>query len=156
MINQQALQATLIAGLHISARWSINGTPMDFDFSGVRRGLGPVTSAHVSGPVEPDWMDLLLFGEYRYAEGGGASPFLGIRASDGAVCGLDIEREGNSVFLLNSQAVAFIQSFVYLDGYLASGNWPPADAKAKLHDIDPQAYPQSEWHSLLSYLAESD
>ena len=54
----------------------------------------------MNGDLEPEWSALDLFGEEDYAEGGGASPFLGVHRSSGKIFGLDVERDSSEMFLL--------------------------------------------------------
>ncbi len=150
-----AIQSAAVAGLPDRARWVIDGMPLDFDFRDARRGLRRITSEDVVGRAIPnEWSDLLIFGEYDYAEGGGARPWIAVRASDGAACGLDVEQaDERAVFLFNSSIGGFVQTFAALDPYLRRGQRLPADIEARIRGIDPRTYPVSEWRSLIEHLA---
>jgi hypothetical protein len=102
---------------------------------------------------EKEWFDLLIFGEYDYAEGGGASPWLGISKKDGIIYGLDLERE-NALFLLNSSIERFIRIFHLLNEFLGEGKRLPLDVEARVRAIDPEAYPTSDWRLLVDYLID--
>jgi hypothetical protein len=100
---------------------------------------------------------LLIFGEYDYAEGGGANPFLGVRRADGVVYGLDVERSKIPMFVLNSSLDAFVKTFDVLDRYLAEKRALPADVTQVLRRIDPGVYGRSDWRHFVEFvLAEQN
>ena len=74
----EAARAAIITGLPVRARWMLGQTPVDFDFSVGRRGLRHLTAEDVAGSLDgsldESWADLLIFGQYDVAEGGGARP----------------------------------------------------------------------------------
>jgi hypothetical protein len=148
------VRSELVAGLPEGARWTIRGVPLDFDYSDARRGLRKPTADEVPEGDEPDWPDLLVFGRYDYAEGGGAAPWIAVRIADGAVCGLDVERE-DPYFLFNSSVERFIKTFALLDQYLRRGQALPADIEGRVRSIDPEAYLGSEWRFLIEHLTGS-
>jgi hypothetical protein len=87
----------------------IRGTPLDCDFSAERFPLRRLTERDVGGgPVPREWSDCLIFGGCDFAEGGGAFAWIALRESDRFVCGLDIERSGETLFVFNSSLDAFI------------------------------------------------
>jgi len=88
-----------------------------------------------------------------FAEGGGASPWLTIRKSDGSVGGLDVERE-QAIFGYNSSLERFIQTFVLLDRWLTQCQPLPKAVVATVRDIDPDSYPGSEWRLMVEYLID--
>jgi hypothetical protein len=49
----------------------LDGTPLDFKFTVARQGLQSLPG-DVLRFGDGTWSDLLMFGEYDYAEGGGA------------------------------------------------------------------------------------
>jgi len=100
-----------------------------------------------------DWSDCRLIGRYDYAEGGGASPFIAIRGSDGFVCGLDIERDGENTFIFNSSLDRFISTFGLLDPYLRAGRELPSDIESHVSRIDPKAFPLSDWRECIELAA---
>lgn len=113
----------------------------------------PLTASDiVSGPIEAAWTSLRLFGEQDYAEGGGASPFLGVDLDSGEIFGLDVEREKSQMFLLNSDVDRFIQTFLALDGALRLGALRDAQIGQRLRQIDPGAFDRSEWQLLSDYV----
>ena len=71
-----AARSAIIAGLPIRARWMLEETALDFDFTQAHEGLRHVSTDDHSGDIEKDWTDLLIFGQSDYAEGGGASPWI--------------------------------------------------------------------------------
>lgn len=126
-------------------------SPLDFDFSEAGPGLREVRGDDVGGEVDEPWRDLLIFGSSDYAEGGGASSWIVLRASDGAVCGLDVECE-EPVYVFNSTVDRFIRTFALLDEYLGRVRPLPSDIGGLVERIDPACYPRSYWHSLIDYL----
>lgn len=95
-------ESILATALPEKARWMIDGAPLDFEFTVASHGLQPLPN-EVQRFGDATWSDLLVFGEHDYAEGGGARALLCIRERDGAVLGLDLEREV-AIFPLNSSA----------------------------------------------------
>jgi hypothetical protein len=148
----EAARAAIIVGLPSRSRWWFEGVPLDWSFSEARRGLRTVSGdGIVGGDVEKEWADLLVFGRYIYAEGGGASPWVVIRGADGAVCGLDVERE-DPVFWWNTSLDQFIRTFTLLDKYLGLGRPLPPDIGASVRDVDPVGYLESEWRLMIDDL----
>jgi hypothetical protein len=152
-LDPEAVRSALASRLPLAARWMINETPMDYDFSAARRVLQPLDRDALLDAPEAEWLDLLIFGEYDYAEGGGANPFLGVMRATGAIHGLDVERDDQPLFLLNSSTDAFIETFTFLNSFLGAGRPLPTDADARLRSIDPHAYPDSDWKRLVEYIA---
>jgi hypothetical protein len=138
--------------LPLRRRWTFDGTPLDWDFSASRRGLGPLDKSAYDFRLKPAWLQLLIFGEYDYAEGGGANPFLGIRSVDGAVFGLDFERDRQPLFLLNSDLSAFVETFEALDAYLRRARRLPEDIDETLRAIDKAAYRRSDWKPFIGFV----
>src|SRR5262245_40516622 len=112
-LDLEALRLAIVARLPVRARWWVHDTPLDYDFRVARQGLDTLAKDAVEFGEE-EWSDLLIFGEYDYAEGGGANPWLGIRKTDGAVFGLDPERE-NALFFLNTSIEDFFRTFTLLN-----------------------------------------
>jgi hypothetical protein len=146
-----AVRSAIIAGLPIRARWMVEDTPIDFDFTVAHEGLRNVTTDDVSGGIDEEWTELLIFGHFDYAEGGGASQWITARKTDGAVCGLDLEREP-AIFVYNTSVDKFIRSFFVLDQYLGHGRPLPSDIESLMRDVDRDCYPASEWRSLIDFL----
>ncbi len=144
----------IVAGLPPLARWMLRDTPLDFDFSDARLPLHNVSSDEVTGEIEEEWADLLVFGRYNYAEGGGASPWIAIRRSNGRVCGLDVERE-DPIFEFNSCLERFIRTFSLLDRSLRHGESLPPGIEEGVRQIDPESYSRSDWRLMIEYLVES-
>jgi hypothetical protein len=151
--DPEALRSALASRLPLTARWMINETPMDYDFSAARRVLQPLDKDALLDAPEAEWLDLLIFGEYDYAEGGGANPFLGIMRTTGAIHGLDVERDKQPLFVLNSSTDAFIETFTFLHASLGAGRPLPRDADARLRSIDPHTYDNSDWRLLVEFIA---
>lgn len=153
MIDPAPLQATILARLPSKVRWTLNDVPMDYDFSAASRGLRPLSASALNCKPKATWLELLIFGEYDYAEGGGANPFLGVHRETGVVYGLDVER-AQPVFLLNSSIDRFVDTFLYLSRYWGAGQDLPDDADSILRQLDPDAYPTSDWKALAAYVRE--
>ena len=149
----KAAQSAIIAGLPVRSRWLCRDTPLDWDFSEARRGLRSASRSDIAwGDVEREWADLLIFGSYDYAEGGGASPWVAIRGTDGVVCGLDVERD-RPMFWLNTSLERFIRTFALLDQYLGHCQPLPPDIGVCVRGVDPEGYPKSEWRLMIDVLA---
>ena len=156
-LDLTAVRDTIVQGLPLKARWVLHETPMDFDFSWGHGGLRHLERSWLTfEPTDASWFGLLLFGEYDYSEGGGARPFLCIRESDGAIYGLDVERDRDALFVLNSSIGRYVETFRYLHHYLSRPSALPADLLARVQAIDPEAYPASEWRDLALYVAEAE
>ncbi|MCE9553374.1 MAG: hypothetical protein K8T91_08360 [Planctomycetes bacterium] len=151
----EVILATIGAGLPRHVRWTVNGTPLDFYFSTDRYGLRRVAENDVvGGPVPEEWSDCRLIGMYDCADGGGASPWIAIRESDGFVCGLDIERDGENIFIFNSSLDRFIHTFNMLDQYLRAGRKLPPDIKSQVGAMDPKMFPLSDWRKLIEHIID--
>jgi hypothetical protein len=88
---------------------------------------------------------LRIFGREDFAEGGGASPYLGVHLESGKVFGLDVERQRMQMFLLNSNVDRFIRTFLLLDQTLRLGEPSQEQILVRLSKIDPDAFERSEW-----------
>jgi hypothetical protein len=151
--DPSAVLAAINSRLPREARWFVFGTPLDFDFSTDRYRLRRLTESDVVGtPVPEEWSDCRLIGRYDYAEGGGASPWIAIRETDGAVHGLDIERYENNASVFNSSLDRFISTFNMLNQYLRAGCPLPSDITSQLAAIDPEAFPLSDWRDLIDLI----
>jgi len=148
-LNRDVTETTIVSGLPAHARWLINGTPLDFDFSAAADGLRGLPDEVIE--ADAGVSDLLVFGEQNFAEGGGACPWLCVRMRDGSVYGFDPERE-NPMFLLNSSIERFIATFRLLDEYLRTNAKLPLDCESRLRAIDPNTYPKSDWRLLVECL----
>jgi len=133
-------------------RWLLHGTPLDFDFSRSRSRLQPLSASEIHGAMEPDWATLYPFGMQDYAEGGGASPFLGVDGISGEVRGLDVERDSSCLFLLNSNVEAFIETFTLFDRALRLGTASVNSLPSAAAEIDQQVFERSDWAKLLGFL----
>jgi hypothetical protein len=153
-LDRMAVESTLAYGLPGQARWIIDGTPLDFEFTVGRFGLRtlPDEVLEASDTVSSE---LLVFGEQDFAEGGGAHPWLCVRERDGSVYGWDPERE-DPMFLLNSSVEQFIATFRLLNDYLPKNKPLPPDSDSQLRAIDPEAYPNSDWRLLVECLRSTD
>lgn len=157
MVNPTAARTTIAERLPLRATWIVAGTTLVYDFSRAQRPLAPLPPEAVSEPDE-GWKaaraGLLIFGEYDYAEGGGAKPWLGIRQEDGAVFELDGEREEQTSFL-NSSLEQFIATFEALHPFLSAGEALPPAIETTLRDLDSQ-YSASQWQGLVSFLQATE
>jgi hypothetical protein len=158
--DSQAIQRAIIARLPLKARWEIGGVPADYNFSAAQRGLRTPSAEDFCYDPGDEWLDLMIFGDVDYSEGGGAHPYLCVRIGDGMVVCLDVERldakgRGEAVSTLNSSIEAFIETWSYLNMYLGQGMPLPPDADLRLQLIDPEEYPQSDWRMLVNFLTEA-
>lgn len=146
--NPDAILAAIDARLPRRVRWTVCGTPLDFDFSAERFRLRrPDDRDIVGGPIPEEWLGFRLIG--RYFCDGGASPWIAIRDSDGFVCGLDIERDSETTFIFNSSLDRFISTFNMLDEYLRTGRELSAEVTSRVGALDPDVFARSDWHELI-------
>lgn len=151
MTDIESIRRQIVKHLPVRVRWLVDGTPLDFDFSRSQAPLRSVMSGDFNNAtvIEKGWTALWIFGDDDYAEGGGASAYLGIHSESGAIFGLDVERETSPMFLLNSNADRFIQTFLALDRVLRPGGVLDPNIEGRLKQIDPDAFEHSEWKLLL-------
>src|SRR5215831_7323987 len=99
MINLELIRQEVVRALPVRARWRIKDTALDFDFTRSRQQLRTIAPNDLSGGViESEWSVFYLFGQADFADGGGASPYLGVHQITGEICGIDVERVGSAVF----------------------------------------------------------
>jgi hypothetical protein len=153
-VDLEFVRAQIELHLPTHVRWLIKGTPLDFDFSRARAPLQPLDVVDLNCDyVLEEWKVLFLFGEQDYAEGGGASPWLGVHRDSGEIHGLDVERDDESViFFLNSNIETFIRTFRLFDKAIHLGQVDLDMLLAKAKEIDPRGFRKSEWKDLLEYL----
>ena len=149
-IDARAIQAAVAAGLPARARWLIDGTTLDFDFSAASDALRWLPAEATDNPNAAA-SDLLVFGLQDFAECGGAQPWLCVRKRDGWVHGFDPD-EDDPMSLLNSSIERFIATFRFLDQHLANNKQLPSDSESRLRAIDPDAYAMSDWRILAERL----
>lgn len=152
-IDLETVRTMVCSSLPVRARWFIDETPLDFDFSRAHAPLLPVQPSELLCDIEPEWARIRLFGEQDYAEGGGASPFLGVHEETGWILGLDVEREASSIYVLNSTIDGFIETFLLFDGVLTRAHPQLETLALAAHRIDPSAFPDSEWKSFCDYIS---
>ena len=129
----------------LHARWVIGDMPWDWDFSRTRQELRPPSAADFCyGDAEPEWLELYLFGFQDFWEGG-ASPYIGVHKESGAVYGLDVERETECVFFLNSSVLCFIETFLIFNQVFGEGAASPEGLRAKVRAADPEGFDRSGW-----------
>ena len=153
MIDPESARQEVARRLPAHVRWLIRGVPLDFDFSRSHAPLRPIAPTDLSGcGIEDEWTTLYLFGEEDYADGGGASPYLGVHRDTGSICGLDVEREESHVFILNSNVDRFIRSFQKIDEMLRHTPVVSGMLSRALMEIDPDVFQHSEWRDFSSYV----
>jgi len=95
-----------------------------------------------------------LFGEADFAEGGGASWLIGVHVGDGTVQGLDLERDGSPLFVMNSDVDSFARTFLTFDDPIRLGRIPLASLQSTLKSLDEPSFEQSQWRLLADFLAQ--
>lgn len=150
MTDLESIRLQVRARLPVRARWLVNGTPLDFDFSRSQTPLRCITADDIIGGVLEEWASLRMFGEDDYAEGGGAYSYLGVHFESGEVFGLDVERQCSPMFLLNSDIDRFIQTFLALDQAFRLASLDRQQIAGRLNKIDPGAFERSEWRLLIA------
>jgi hypothetical protein len=151
MTDLEAIRLQIVTHLPVRVRWLIEQTPLDFDFS---HSQSPLLNANdfLGGARDQQWTALHIFGEQDYAEGGGATPFLGVHAESGEILGLDLDRDESQIYLLNSNIDLFIRTFLEFDEVLRLSKRPPLNIRERLKEIDPGAFERSEWLDLCNLL----
>jgi len=152
-IDPESTRIEIEKHLSTHVHWSIAGESWDFDFSRCQYPLQTIVAADLNDcPIQDEWKTLYIFGTADYAEGGGSSEFLGVQRYTGQVFGLDVERDKREMFLFNSGLERFIQTFQRVEEFLGSPpNLAPSMSKILL-EIDPDAFPHSEWRHLSEHL----
>lgn len=157
MLMDVASIQSAVACLPQRARWLIRDVPLDFSFESEPRNLTTVLQELLMGgkqddpPIVERVRDYVVFGEWDYAEGGGAHPLLLVRRSDAKVFGLEVENDA-PLFLMNSSLLAFINTFYLLDEYLGHNKKIPDDLGSSVRNLDPGAYSMSHWHDVVTEL----
>lgn len=159
-IDTELTRHRIVLALPQRVRWMIHGTPLDFDFSRAQHPLREIEDRDLNGcDIPEEWTVLRLFGDEDYAEGGGASPFLGVHVETGEIYGLDVERDSAEMFLLNSNVETFIATFQLFDRALRERTLPPGEIASRAEALDPASFRVGEWSDLADYIAsdqESD
>ncbi len=155
-INPQHIQEYVVSNLPEEARWFIDGTTLDFNFSPSRSDLCPLPDGPDPADQEDPANDLLIFGRQDFAEGGGAQPWLCLRTTDGWICGFDGDCDDEPIFILNSSIQRFVETFLFLSQYFQKKEALPANAGERLSEIDPVANATSNWTSLVDPLCQTD
>ena len=151
----ETIKCLIATSLPDHASWDVSGMSIDYDFTSGKRDLNYVCNRDFVGTeIEFAWAKLRKFGEIDYFKGGGANPLLTIDEETGNVIGLDVERDTNPTFRMNSSIEHFIQSFQLLDTYLSKKKRLPADIHDQMKSIDPDAFEGSEWEGFIQYLFE--
>jgi hypothetical protein len=153
-IDLDDARQTIVDELPVSSSWSVLGTPFRHDFSAARETLVPLREHIDAEDFDDAWEPLVVFGTSDFADAGGATPWLALHRVSGAVVGIDLERDGDPLFVLNSGLQQFIETFTYLDRFLGNEQPLPPNAEATLQRIDPDAYDDSDWKQLLEYLRD--
>jgi hypothetical protein len=145
--NSKEIQTAVSTGLPTRARWFLDGATLDFDFSPADDELHSLQDS-----ADPTVLasDLLVFGLQDFAQGGGAQPLLCVRKIDGWICGFDPD-DDEPLFILNSSIARFVETFQFIDQYLGNDAPLPSICANRLSEIDPEAYPTSNWRILAEF-----
>lgn len=140
-VDLNAVSSDIADELPKNVVWGLNSgevPPINYDFTPQLQPVPDDIFGH-----EEEWNELLIFGEYSID--GGANVWLCINTVTGIVYGLDPEREGEAIFLLNSSLEQFIATFRTLNDFLDGGEPVPPDIETTLRAIDSEMYNESEW-----------
>lgn len=151
-VDLETVRSLIAQQLPHRVRWLVFDTPLDYDFARARAPLRPLQDKECLGDLEDAWKQLYLFGEWDYSEGGGAHPFVGVHATTGIVYGLDVERASSQMFLINSTVDRFARTFLLFDAALRQRRIALSTLAVAACEIDPAAYPSSDWSDLVQYL----
>lgn len=157
-IDAETARELIASYLPIRARWQPGRCPLDLDFTigrnGLRRPAPDLFSDAVTKADLEDWETLQIFGEYDYAEGGGAHVLIGLHDSDDAVYTLDVELD-DPVTLMSESLPTFIEMFLLVDNTLAKGEAPIQDILPSAQSIDPVGY-AAFWLPLIQSLTNDE
>jgi hypothetical protein len=92
-LDRTAIESTIAAGLPVQARWLIDGTPLDLDFTVGRIGLQRLPD-EVLDSSDTASFELLVFGEQDFAEGEG--PGLGCAFASATASSMGSSRSGKN------------------------------------------------------------
>ena len=155
MIDIEAARRYIAAKLPLSVRWYVHDTPWDWNFVRVESPLGHLEEKDLNfWPCPSNWRELYLFGEEDYAEGGGASAWVGIEPERGIIYGLDPERDQEAIFLRNSSIERFVSTFVSFDKFLRDPNQYNHEIVTEIRALDQEAYDASDWRLLAEELMQ--
>jgi hypothetical protein len=134
-------------------RFMVGGTPWDIDLTAAFRPLAMVHENidWVGERVPAAVVDLVAFGETRYAEGGGATTFLGISQKTGEIVDIDPEREGDIVCFVNSDLGRFVESLSLL-----RQTQDVAALRARMTALEGDRFPGSLWDLVLGALSRDE
>jgi hypothetical protein len=82
-------------------------------------------------------------------------PWLCVRKSDGWICDYDPDWGDDPVSILNSSILHFVETFHFLNEYLAKNMLLPGDSVKRLYEIDPVANASSNWTSFVDHLSNA-
>ena len=156
MVTPKDVQEFVVSSLPAKARWLIDGTTLDFDFTLSRSDLCPLPDGRVPSYEDDPANDLLIFGLQDFADGGGAQPWLCLRKADGWICGFDADCDDDPIFILNSSIQRFVETFLFLNQYLQQNKSLPSDSEKRLSEIDPDANATSNWTLLVDHLSHAE
>lgn len=155
-IDVELVRLAALQGLPLKSRWMINATPLDFDFGRSQQPLQTLSSSDVNGcDITKEWAALYIFGEDKFAEGGGGSSWFGVHNDTGEVFGLDLERETSPMFFLNSGIGQFVKTFRVFNEALNLGTLALGDLRHSALRADPLSFVNSEWRVLAEHLSST-
>jgi hypothetical protein len=148
MIDSESARSEILARLPRRCAWRVGTFAVVYDFTRSESPLRPIDANDLNGSLpDPAWKNLLVIGEHSVD--GGASPFITIDSLSGKVVGVDPERDGTGVFLLNSALETFIATVRHLNEALSSGA-TPSSLTQTLQAVEPE-FQNSEWRDLAKY-----
>jgi len=150
--NLEKVRHAITSRLPAEVRWVVDQTSLVYNFSRARKPLRPIQSNEILCRIEKKWLDLYLFGEEDFAEGGGARQFVGVDEKSGRILGLDVERDRAQLYLLNSDIECFIGTFLVFDEALRRKTIPLRRVASAAYEIDPVAFRRSDWRLLANHL----
>lgn len=151
-VDLEQLRLRTLSRLPDQVYWRVHERRVVFDFRRALRPLKPVSTADLFRRLEPEWARIYVFGDRVTVNGGGSRSLLGIQQGTGGVYGLDPERKASPLYLLNSNAEAFIDTFLLFDRMLRSVPTSLEALRAEAEHIDPTAFAEGAWRGLADRL----
>ncbi len=152
----EQLRLRTLSRLPDQVYWRVHEKRVVFDFRRAHSPLKTVSTAEIFRRLDPQWSQIYVFGERVTVNGGGSRSLLGIQQGSGTVYGLDPKRQGSPLYLLNSHAEAFVDTFLLFDRMLRNVPTSLAALRAEAERIDPVAFSEGAWSGVADHLLTDD
>ena len=151
-VDLEQLRLRTLSRLPDQVYWRVHERRVVFDFRRAHSPLKPVSTAELFRRIEPEWARLFVFGDRVTVSAGSSRSLLVVQQGSGVVYGLDPGLKDAPLYLLNSNADAFIDTFLLFDRMLRSGPTSLAALRSEAEQIDPTTFPKGAWRGLADQL----